>query len=173
MLLSDLTDCAERILSDTDMHMHYVEMLRFCPESFVISNLSFYWHSFCALLLRCCVSSQIKWVRVTKPKMMTEFSLDEEENEVIYYIASSIMRGYLRIAYRYQNSNKWKCIMNNIKKRILTDQPVGYSNWLLSVDRGGLYVTRECQDLFVGVAKIVYASEKRDGSIAMAMSLKQ
>ena len=98
---------------------------------------------------------------------------DEEEKEVIYYIAGSIMRGYLRIAYRYQDSNKWKCIMNNIKKRILTDQPVGYSNWLLSVDRGGLYVTRECQDLFVGVAKIVYASEKRDGSIAMAMSLKQ
>ena len=78
----------------------------------------------------------------------------------------SIMRGYLRIAYRYQNSNKWKFIMNNIKKHILTDQPVGYSNWVLSVDRGGLlYVTRECQDFFVGVAKIVYASEKRDGSI--------
>ena len=32
-LLSDLTDCAERLLSDRDMHMHYVEMLRFCPES--------------------------------------------------------------------------------------------------------------------------------------------
>ena len=30
-LLSDLTDCAERLLSDRDMHMHYVEMLRFCP----------------------------------------------------------------------------------------------------------------------------------------------
>jgi len=102
---------------------------------------------------------------VTKPKMMTELSLDEEEKEVIYYIAGSIMRGFLRIADRYQNSNKWKCIMNNIKKRILTDQPVGYSNWILSVDRGGLYVTRECQDFFVGEAKIVYASEKRDGSI--------
>ncbi|KAK3921461.1 Gastrula zinc finger protein XlCGF62.1 [Frankliniella fusca] len=103
---------------------------------------------------------------------------DKEDRNVIYYIAGSIMRGYLKIARRAEKSVTWKSVAAALKSNILIDRPEGDmipdSEWTKDVDRGSLlYVNTECQNFFVALTKVVYASEQRDGSIDYELVIKR
>jgi hypothetical protein len=103
---------------------------------------------------------------------------DKEDRQVIYYIAGSIMRGYLKIARRAQKSVTWKSVATALKTNILIDRPMGDmdadSEWTKDVDRGSLlYISDECQHFFVALTKIVFESEQRDGSIDYEAVIKR
>lgn len=103
---------------------------------------------------------------------------DKEDRQVIYYIAGSIMRGYLKIARRSEKSVTWKSVAAALKTNILIDKPEGDldpdSEWTKDVDRGSLlYVNSECQNFFVALTKVVYANEQRDGSIDYELVIKR
>ena len=67
---------------------------------------------------------------------------DKEERQVIYYIAGSVMRGYLKIAKRSPKSATWQNVASVIRNKVLVDKATGDldedSEWTSDVDRGGL-----------------------------------
>lgn len=104
--------------------------------------------------------------RTTKPPPV----LDKDDRQVVYYIGGSIMRGYMRIAYRYKASKSWQEVVKVLKARVLQEKPnadqIEDANWTMAVDRGGLlYITPECQNFFLPLTTTVFSCEKSDGSI--------
>ena len=65
-----------------------------------------------------------------------------EDKQVIFYVAGSIMRGYLKIARRAKKSVVWKSIASALQTNVLVEKPVGEMlpdcEWTLDVDREGL-----------------------------------
>ncbi|KAE8737570.1 hypothetical protein FOCC_FOCC016967 [Frankliniella occidentalis] len=95
---------------------------------------------------------------------------DKEDRQVIYYIAGSIMRGYLKIAKRSNKIQTWQSVASVLRTKVLIDKPDGDfdpdSEWTKEVDRGGLlYINSQCQSFFVKLTKVIFACEKSDGSI--------
>lgn len=103
---------------------------------------------------------------------------DKEDRQVIYYIAGSIARGYLKIGKRFPKSKMWQDVVSVLKTKVLMDKPEGDmppdAEWTNDVDRGALlYINTKCQDLFVKVTKVIYSFEKRDGSIDYDSVIKE
>ncbi|KAK3922594.1 Zinc finger protein 177 [Frankliniella fusca] len=103
---------------------------------------------------------------------------DKEDRQVIYYIAGSIMRGYLKIAKRFPNSNTWREVTSVLTSKIFIDKPEGDistdAEWTNDVDRGALlYINSKCQDLFVKITKVIFSHENHDGSIKYEAVVKK
>lgn len=104
------------------------------------------------------------------PTVLRLGELDKEDRQVVYYIAGSIMRGYLKIARRSLKSSEWQSVAEVIQSKVLVNKVTGDidpdSEWTKSVDRGSLlYITTPSQGFFVKLTKVVYGYEKKDGSI--------
>lgn len=106
-------------------------------------------------------------ILVTKP-----VELDADDRQVIYYIGGSVMRGYIRMAYRYKNTKSWQHIADVIKTKVLRDKPsegdIDYvdAGWVMARDRGGLlYIVSDAKEFFISLTQVVFASEQKDGSI--------
>ncbi|KAK3919721.1 PR domain zinc finger protein 14, partial [Frankliniella fusca] len=96
------------------------------------------------------------------------FQLDQEDKQVVFYIAGSIMRGYLKMARRHKENQKWKKIESVLRCKVLCEKPIGEidAEWTAELDRGGLlYIQQSVQEFFKKVCLVVFACEKRDGSI--------
>jgi len=96
--------------------------------------------------------------------------LDKEDRQVVYYIAGSIMRAFLKNAKKAKKSSQWQNVAAAIKSKILMDKPVADMvsdcEWTSDVDRGGLlYITADCQFFFVNLTKVVFESETFNGSL--------
>ena len=89
---------------------------------------------------------------------------------MIYYIAGSIMRGYLKVGRRFPNSATWKSIVAVLRAKVLIERPDGDldvdAEWTMDVDRGSLlFINAKCQNVFVKLTKVIFSCEKQDGSI--------
>ncbi|KAK3908297.1 Escargot/snail protein-like protein [Frankliniella fusca] len=166
-LLKALSDEMENILCNEELYNYCLDllevsafdndaqsqfmvefMLNFLTEVFTFISASFRKH----------------YERPLKPMP----DLDVEDRQVIYYIAGSIMRGYLRIAYRHKNNSKWQSVCSVLQSHVLSAEPLGDIDaaWTRDVDRGSLlYINMACQKFFLSLTKVVYENEKSDGSI--------
>ncbi|KAK3915657.1 Sulfur carrier protein FdhD, partial [Frankliniella fusca] len=170
-LATSLVGQVERIISDIDLCNSFVDALHICDifssqvlDQFILEfSLNF-------------ASEVLKFISKTfredlprRPQQAAPEELDMEDRQVIYYIAGSIMRGYLKIARRSQKSVTWQNVVSVIKNKVLVDKPTGDlvdSEWTSDVDRGGLlYVSVDCQKFFVNLTKVVFQFEKNNGSI--------
>ncbi|KAK3913049.1 Formamidopyrimidine-DNA glycosylase [Frankliniella fusca] len=166
-LMSNLGDKMEEILSNSDL----------CSSLLSILNLSeFHPNTQSQFLLEFMLNFTLEIFRYIyrsnyRPNEGAVVSeLDLEQKQVIFYIAGSIMRGYLRIAKRYSSNVKWQTIASVLKTKVLCEIPEGEINieaqWTSDVDRGGLlYIFPPVQEFFKKVASVILESEKFDGSI--------
>jgi len=160
-----LLDRIETVFSDSALYQELTDSLRVPnnTSSYVVDQFMLAFLLAVPLELVRFISRSVKGV-VTKD---CSVELDDEDKEVIYYIAGSILRGYFRIAYRYKKSAKWSAIMETLKKKVLTTEPTdAAAAWTKKVNRGGLmFITSECQEFCVPLVQVVFQCEKHDGSV--------
>jgi hypothetical protein len=179
-LVNCLMEDQEKILGDPDFSDVFIKILKLnehfnpnvCAQFFLKFMLFF------TTDLLQFISQAFKAKHPFRAVSRTVGDPDKEDRQVIYYIAGSIMRGYLRIARRFPQSKSWQEIVSVLKSKVLTDRFEGDlstdANWTKDVDRGGLlFINSKCQELFVKIAKVVYSSEKQDGSIDYEAVIKE
>lgn len=94
--------------------------------------------------------------------------IDDNDRQVIYYVAGSIMKGYLRMAFRFSKSATWAKVKAALSSKVLSDSAVDDQDalWTKKLNRGGLvFITSECQKFMLALTKIVFSCEERNGSI--------
>lgn len=168
-----LSDC-ENLLSNTSLCRSFLDLLEI-PEDLQMNNAPFQFIlefvlNFSIGILRC-ISQSFRAGHRLKPK--APIIIDSNDKKVIYYCGGSIMRGYLKMCYRYGNSSSWKKIVEVVKSNTLRDKPTAEdddidvdASWTESRDRGGLlYITTECKEFFIDLTQVVFISEQTDGSI--------
>jgi len=127
-LLGTLCDQVEIILSDVNKHASLINLLN-VPENSKTEVKSQFLLKFVLYFAEQILSFITDSIKVSSQSERNDvITLDDEERQVVYYIAGSIMRGYKRIAFRFKKSQKWAAIWQNIEKYVLTDQPVRDSN---------------------------------------------
>ncbi|KAK3932319.1 Zinc finger and BTB domain-containing protein 6 [Frankliniella fusca] len=175
-LLKSLDGEMENILCDNDLFYRCMSFLKL-SDYFDIDVQSQFFLEFCLAL----VSEIFKFISSTfrnnavSRVVRSMPALDIEDKQVIYYIEGSIMRGYLRIAFRYKANSKWKEISSVLKNQVLCEQPSGDidAEWTKQLDRGRLlYITVPCQRFFISLTQIVYQNESNNGSIDYDLIIK-
>ncbi|KAK3914529.1 Zinc finger and BTB domain-containing protein 2, partial [Frankliniella fusca] len=158
-----LDERMENILSDNNFFERCFCTLNL--SNFDVDNQSQFFLEFCIALvseLFQFISSTFRTTvvrRAVRPMPV----LDHEDKQVIYYIGGSIMKGYLRMAFRYKSNSKWKEIYGVLKSQVLSDSAIGDidAEWTRQLDRGRLLLTN-----------IVYQNERMDGSVDYDLIIK-
>ncbi|XP_026280510.1 uncharacterized protein LOC113207950 [Frankliniella occidentalis] len=166
-LMISLFDKMEEIVSDDSLCEEYLSVLGL--DSFEIDAQSQFLMEF---MLNFTLEI-FKFISSTYRSKFTcsrqrNFVLDQDDKQVVYYIAGSIMRGYLKMARRHKENLKWQKIESVLRCKVLCEKPVGEidAEWTAELDRGGLlYIQQSVQEFFKKVCLVVFACEKRDGSI--------
>ncbi|KAK3929640.1 Protein krueppel, partial [Frankliniella fusca] len=174
-LLKSLDERMENILSDNNFFERCFCTLNL--SNFDVDTQSQFFLEFCKALvseLFQFISSTFRTAVVSRAVRPMPV-LDHEDKQVIYYIGGSIMKGYLRMAFRYKSNSKWKEIYGVLKSQVLSDSAIGDidAEWTRQLDRGRLlYITIPTQTFFISLTNIVYQNERMDGSVDYDLIIK-
>ena len=166
-LINNLMECQENILDDFDFSDGLLEIIG------LIGKFS----------ANVCAQFFLKYILFSTTELLQHISRtfrnnlprrrvarevqdpDDEERQVIYCIAGSIIRGYLKIGRRFPDSKMWQEIVMVTHRKILVKKSeselIPDSEWTCCVDRGALlFINSATQQLFVKMCKIVYSCEQ-------------
>lgn len=101
-----------------------------------------------------------------KPKRTKEIKqFDIEDRQCIFYIGGSVMRGFIRMAYRHKTNKDWCAILETIRTRIEEGDGVqraaeGDRAWTEERNRKSLFFMGAlAMDFFVSLTQILYNIE--------------